>query len=195
MREDLVIRQLHEIRRQDEDAIRTRGLGGMGQFDRIGRADAARADDHRSAASRAGDGIGIERLALSQRQAPELAGTAAGDDAGRTFGQQPRDIRAEPAAIHLACGVEWGRDRGHRPGPVHAVAVHLRRFLRSLRRRPPGRVLQGRLRSACRPWRRRGADARRADRNRSCSGWAFLTLSRDGPLSRDLLSCEQDCVE
>jgi hypothetical protein len=95
MRDHFAFREMREIGRHYQHAVRARLLRGVDLVDHLAFADRAGADDGGAAALAGCDGEACQMLALRQLQRPELAGAARRDHAGRARVEQAGDVGGE----------------------------------------------------------------------------------------------------
>ena len=84
---------MHEIGRQQQNAVRARAFGGSGQIRRDGGAIAG-GGNHRLAAFGFGHCRGHDFFNFGRRQRKKLAGAAGGKQSGDIVAAQPVQIRA-----------------------------------------------------------------------------------------------------
>ncbi len=125
VREDLVVGQLHEIRRQDQGPVTAGFLRVVGQGDGLLDGHRPGADDQGSAPAHPGSGDLVEPLSLVVAQGPEFAGATPDHQARRALGQQPVHVARERLLVDPTLGVERGRHGRKRALPIDTVSIHL----------------------------------------------------------------------
>jgi len=124
VREDLVVGQLHEIGRQDQDAIAARFFRFPGKHHGfVSRYRSGTHDEGPGTPDRFLCQVG-QMFALLMAQRPELTCAAADHDSGRAASQQALDVRLKRLLIDVAVGLKRGCDSRHGAGPIDTRSIH-----------------------------------------------------------------------
>jgi len=121
MGEETVLLGLHQIGRQDEDAVGAARLGGARELHRHRRAVADSGDDRDPPGGDGGRPRATTRLTSSRVSEKNSPVPPATKEPGRTMGEIGLDIGAVGCLVEAAVGPEMGDRKGQQPAAERAL--------------------------------------------------------------------------